>query len=112
MYPFGGILVAPLVAAYLASLLSRLSRRRGRRPGWIEGITAILSGILATWVCTFQLDVFMPWRWSWAGGNVELLDLLLLTGFPAGFVGIMPAAWIVERHQKAYDKRCHGFQEA
>jgi len=54
----------------------------------------------------------MPWRWSWAGGNVELLDLLLLTGFPAGFVGIMPAAWIVERHQKAYDKRCHGFQEA
>jgi len=54
----------------------------------------------------------MPWRWSWAGGNVELLDLLLLTGFPAGFVGIMPAAWIVERHQNAYDKRCHGFQEA
>jgi hypothetical protein len=24
----------------------------------------------------------------------------------------MPAAWIVERHQNAYDKRCHGFQEA
>src|SRR5688572_6621441 len=99
MYPFGGVLVAPLVAAYLASMLSRLWRRRRRRPGWIAGVLAILGGVFATWLCAFQLDFFMPSRWSSVGG----LDLLLMTGFLAGFVGIIPAAWIVERHQKIYD---------
>lgn len=104
MYPFGGILIAPLVAGYLASLLSRFAARRQRRPGWVVGVCAISGAVLATWIATFQLDVFRPWSWSVVGGKVDLLWLLLMTGFLAGFVAIIPAAWVVDRHQKQYDK--------
>jgi MFS family permease len=104
MYPFGGILLAPLVAAYLASVLSRFSSCRRRRPGWMVGIGAIFGGVIASWIGIFQLDLFRPWTWSYVGGKDDLLPLLIFTGFLAGFVGILPAAWVVDRHQKQYDE--------
>lgn len=104
MYPFGGIAIAPLVAGYFASVMCRFWRQRGRRPGWIAGVLAISAGVLVTCVCTFQLDLFMPSRWSPGGGKGHLSDLILMTGFLAAVAGIMPAAIIVERHQKVYDK--------
>lgn len=105
MYPFGGILLAPLVAGYLASVLGRIWRRRGRRPGWMAGGLAICGGVFATWLATFQLDLFMPWRWGQVGGKVDLLFLLAVTGILAAVVGILPAAFIVDRHQRIYDGR-------
>ena len=104
LYPYGGILLAPPVAAYLASVIARLRRRKDRRPGWGTGFLAILAGVLTTWICTFQFDAFNPWRWANAGGKVDLFSLLVATGFLAVVLSIMPAAYIVDRYQKSYDK--------
>jgi hypothetical protein len=102
MYPFGRALIAPLVAAYRASVVSRLLRRQDKRPGWIVGGIAIAGGIFIGWLCVFQFDLFRPSRWN--TGKVELAPLLVLTGFLSFIESVIPAAWIVERHQKIYDK--------
>src|SRR5262245_14843679 len=107
LYPFGGTLLAPFVAAYLASVIARSRRRRDRRAGWGPGVLAILFGVLATWFCTFQFDAFIPSRWDTVGGKVHLLPLLVVTGFLAAFFSILPAAFVVDRHRKIYDKT-HG----
>jgi hypothetical protein len=103
MYPFGGILVAPLAAGYFASLLCRYYRRRDKRPGWVAGILAIFGGVLIALVCMFQFDLFIPSRWAAAGGKVHLLPLFGMIGFLAAVAGIIPAAFVVDRHQKQYD---------
>src|SRR5947209_7393328 len=102
MYPFGGILIAPLAAVYCASVISRLLRRRGKRPGWIAGGFSIILGIVVNWLFVFQLDLFRPSRWH--TGKVDLPAELLVTGFFSFIACTVPSAWMIERHQKLHDK--------
>jgi len=103
LYPYGGALLAPFVAGYLASVIARIQRRRDRRPGWGTGILAIVLGVLISWFFTFRFDAFIPSRWA-TGGKVDLLTLIVATGFLAAFFSILPAAFVVDRHRKIYDK--------
>jgi MFS family permease len=102
MYPFGSILIAPLAAVYCASLFSRLLRRRGKRPGWVAGGLSITLGIVVGWLLVFQLDLFRPSRWY--TGKVDLPSMLLVNGFFSFISSVVPSAWMIERHQKLYDK--------
>jgi membrane-bound metal-dependent hydrolase YbcI (DUF457 family) len=101
MYPFGGSLVSSLVAAYCASLISRALRRREKRPGWLSGGVSVAVGIFIGWLCVFQLDLFRPSRWD--AGKVELPVMLVITGFVSFIASVIPAAFVVVRHQKIYD---------
>lgn len=101
MYPFGGSLVSALAAAYCASLISRALRQRDKRPGWLAGGVSIVAGIVIGWLCVFQLDLFTPSRWY--VGKDDLPGMLVITGFVSFVVSMMPAAFVVERHQRIYD---------
>ena len=100
LYPYGGILLAPVAAGCLASMLSRLCRWRGKRPAYGVALVSSVAGVFTTWICTSQFDPFIPSRWASAGGKVDLLDLLAVTGFLAAAVSIVPAALIVNRHRR------------
>lgn len=104
LYPYGGALVAPFAAMYVASIASRLQIKGGTRPGWAAGVVSLAFGIIVAWFCSFQLDAFMPWRWSTVGGKVELQWLLGVTAFLSLLTSIVPASFVVGRYQKRYDK--------
>ena len=104
LYPYGGALVAPFAAMYVASLVSRFQIKRGKRPGWAGGVLSLASGILIAWFCSFQFDAFMPWRWSTAGGKVELQWLLGATAFLSVLTSVVPASFVMDRYQRRYDK--------
>jgi|ERR1051326_94275 Na+/proline symporter len=99
---FGVTLIGALAAVYCASLFSRLLRRRGKRPGWIAGGASIILGTVVEWLFLFQLDLFRPSRWY--TGKVDLPSMLLVTGFFSFIACTVPSAWMIERHQKLYDK--------
>src|SRR5712664_3038329 len=104
LYPYGGAFVAPFAAAYVASFVSRLQLRRGKRPDWLTRSVALLGGILVAWVCAFQFDAFLPWRWSVVGGKVDLGLLLLATGVLTVLTCAVPTVLVIRRYQKTYDK--------
>jgi Na+/proline symporter len=98
-------LTAPLVAGCFAGLLSRLWRQRGRRPGWIAGILAILAAApvawMVSWFCVFHTQALYPWSASLTGFAQVLVSMIAWLAVPGG---ILPAALIVEFHQRAYDR--------
>src|SRR5882672_5057583 len=107
LYPYGGALVAPFAAMYVTSVLSRLQIKRGRRPNWAAAVVSLAFGVLIAWLCSFQLDTFMPWRWCSVGGKVYLGDLLSATASLSLMTSAIPALFIMRRYQKKYDKSNH-----
>jgi MFS family permease len=103
-YPYGGALVAPFTAMYVASVLCRLQLKNGKRPGWMVGLISLIVGIVVAWLCSFQLDAFRPWRWNTVGGKVELQWLMGAVAFLSLLTSVVPAAFVVDRFQKKYDK--------
>lgn len=103
MYPFGGILISPLIAGYLASVLCRVQRSKGKRPGFVILLLASVAGVLASWLSMFQLDLFNPARWM-SNGKVEMWMLLVISGIPSLFVSAIAATLFVARHQKSFDE--------
>lgn len=101
MYPFGGIIIAPIMSGYFASVTCRLMRRMGYRPSDIITLLAIVFGVIMAWVSTFQMDLFSLHQ---TNGKVPLSIELLLCGVPSGFLGLFPASIVVARHQRIYDK--------
>jgi biotin transporter BioY len=103
VYPFGGILVAPLIAGYLASVLCRVQCQRKRRPSLAIVLLAILAGVFVSWFSTFQFDLFSPARWS-NSGKAPMGGLLLISGIPSLFVSTIAATVIVTRHRRSFDE--------
>ena len=101
MYPFGAILIAPLVAGYLASLFCRLSSRRNKRPSWLLAPLSIAMGVVATWAATFQRDLFQPSHWS---SKVEGSLMLTISGVPAAGLAAAVAIPIVCVYYKTYTR--------
>ena len=101
MYPFGGILIAPLVAGYIASLICRRLRRRDRRPSWLIAPLAIAVSVFVVWGATFQMDLFLPSRWS--SGKVPMLGMLLISGVPSALVGAVAAIAVVYYYRLKYE---------
>ncbi len=104
LYPYGGALVAPFAAMYVASILCRIQIGKGKRPGWLAGLVSLLFAILVALFCSFQFDVFRPWRWSIVGGKTDLQVLIVFTAFLAFLVSVVPASFVVDRYQKRYDR--------
>ena len=102
MYPFGGILIAPLVAAYLASVICRLARRRNKRPSWLVAPLAIAFGIFAVWAATIQADFFRPSVWE--AGKAPMWAIMLLSGAPALVLGTATTIPVVFHHRDKYEK--------
>ena len=103
MYPFGGILIAPLVAGYFASLVCRVRRRKDRRPSWLTIPFAVAAGVAAAWIATFQTDLFIPARWS-ASGKVPMVDMLLISGVLSASVGAATAILVVYYYLRQYER--------
>jgi hypothetical protein len=96
MYPFGGVIIAPLVAGYLASVFCRLAQARGRRPGFAAYAIPVAVALVIVWVATFGDELLKPW----SNGKVSMWGMLLISGVPAFIAGSIPAALIVERFRR------------
>jgi hypothetical protein len=96
---FFAIPIAPLVAGYLASLLCRVSLRRSRGPSWLIAPLGIGIGVVATWLVTFQEDLFQPSRWS---SKVDGPFMLAVTGVPAVFLAAAVAIPVVYVYHQKY----------
>ena len=103
------VLIVPIIAAVsFADLLSRLWRRRVLRPGWTAGILAIIAAALASstvwFICLyFRFEAIVPGFWSghgkiYARGMLEMITMLTF------FIVTLPAALVVEFHQRAFDR--------
>jgi hypothetical protein len=95
MYPFGGVILAPLVAGYLASVLCRLDKARGRRPGFVAFAMPVAIALVIVWVATFGDELLKR-----TNGKVEMWAMLLISGVPAFIAGSIPAALIVDRFRR------------
>ncbi len=108
LYPYGGALLAPFFATYAASAISRFQLRQGRRPGGVTAIIAFIVGALVALLCSFQLDVFMPWRWGTVGGKVDLGWLVWATGFLSVVISFVPVRLVTNFYQRRFDKTLLG----
>jgi hypothetical protein len=102
MYPFGGILIAPLVAGYLTSLICRLLGRRYRRPSWFTVPLAVVVSVSVVWVATFQTDLFVHSRWL--TGKVPMWDMLLISGVPSASLGAVAAILVLYHYLRKYER--------
>jgi hypothetical protein len=101
-YPFGGILVAPFVGGYLASLICRFLCQRQKRPGVAVIWVSILASVIATWLATFQMDLFRVSRWTRA--KMDMPVDLAVSAIPAVLVALIAARFVVSRYRKMYDR--------
>ncbi len=104
LYPYGGALVAPFAAMYVASIVCRIQIGKGKRPGWLAGLVSLVVAIVIALFCSFQFDIFRPWRWSIVGGKTHLQVLVGVTAIVAFLASVVPASFVVDRYQKRYDK--------
>jgi hypothetical protein len=99
MYPFGGIIVAGLVAGYLAAVLCRLRCRRGKAPSWFAALGPSLVGLLAALAATFQGDLFRPSHWS---SKTDGLTMFLIAAVPSSFVALALASSVVAYYREKF----------
>ena len=103
MFPFGGILIAPIVAGYLASLLARRDLSANKRPAWGSAWFAVVIGVVATWLATFRADLFRRPGQS-AISKAPMPMLLVITGFPAAVVGIAVAFPVTHHYKRKHER--------
>jgi uncharacterized PurR-regulated membrane protein YhhQ (DUF165 family) len=98
MYPFGGIILAPIVAGYAASVLCRLCARASRRAGFLVFAVSVVLGVVMSVVATFGRAAFFPGdrTWNKAGYVGEVMPAAMA----ALLLGAFAAAVVLHRHRR------------
>src|SRR5436189_6150659 len=99
MYPFGGIIIAVLVAGYATSVICRFVLRRAKQPSWFIVLLTTGLSVIASLAATFQGDLLRPSHWS---SKVDAPVMLMITGVPSALVAFVAALKIVAIYRDHY----------